>query len=64
MDQTMAPGTNTLRQIILTRLAPFTNYPPNIAAVQTNLAVIRDLITDETLFLGDGALRYLPGVLP
>ncbi len=53
MDQIVPPGTNSLRDIIHTRLAGFTNYPPDISAVQTNLAAIRDLITDVATFTTD-----------
>lgn len=50
MDQTIPPGNTTLRDLIHTRLASFTNYPPEITAVQTNLAAIRELITDHAEF--------------
>lgn len=59
MDQTMPPGNTTLREIIRTRLAAFTHYPPPITAVQTNLAAIRELITDHT----DFTLTQQPAIL-
>ena len=52
LDQTL-PGTNqTLRAEIALRLAPFTNYPPDITALKTTLAGIRSLIT--------GTVRFTP----
>jgi hypothetical protein len=53
MGQTIVPGTNTLREIIRSRLAPYTHYPPDIAAMETDLAAIRDLITDVAKFTPD-----------
>lgn len=44
LDQPL-PGGPTLRAEIATRLAPYTNYPPDIAALKTTLAGIRSLIT-------------------
>jgi hypothetical protein len=52
MDQ-IIPGSTTLREVIQARLAPFTSYPPAISALQTNLAAIRDLITDVATFTPD-----------
>jgi hypothetical protein len=48
MDQILGNG-KTLRQEISNRLAGFT-YPPNVAAVQTQLASIRPLIRNSTQF--------------
>lgn len=48
MDQ-LLPGGVTLRAEISNRLAGFT-YPPDIAAVQANLAAMRYLITHGTTF--------------
>jgi hypothetical protein len=48
MDQVLPSG-RTLRVEIRNRLGGLT-YPPNIAAVQTDLAVIRDLITKTAQF--------------
>src|SRR4030095_11929738 len=49
LQQTL-PGGQTLRAEIASRLAPYTNYPPNIAALKTTLAGIRTLITDQARF--------------
>jgi hypothetical protein len=50
LDQTL-PGTNvTLRAEIASRLAPFTNYPPDITAMKATLAGIRSLITGTARF--------------
>ena len=35
---------------IAERLAPFTNYPPNLVALSSTLAIIRDLITGTATF--------------
>ncbi|MGH8245270.1 MAG: PEP/pyruvate-binding domain-containing protein, partial [Gammaproteobacteria bacterium] len=40
----------TLRAAIATRLAPYTNYPPDIGAVKTNLAALRDLFRNTASF--------------
>jgi hypothetical protein len=39
-----------LRQQIDARLAPYTNYPPDIASLKTNLAFIRNLFTGTARF--------------
>jgi hypothetical protein len=44
------PGGKTLQQTVQERLGQFTNYPPNISALQSNLAVIRGLITTQATF--------------
>ena len=49
LNQTL-PGGNILRAEINTRLAPFTNFPPDIASLKTNLAIIRDLFTRTARF--------------
>ena len=49
LQQTL-PGGQTLRAEIGSRLAPFTNYPPNIASLKTALAGIRSLITEQSSF--------------
>ncbi|MCB1124892.1 MAG: hypothetical protein KDM81_00240 [Verrucomicrobiae bacterium] len=50
LDQAL-PGTDrSLRHEIALRLAPFTAFPPDIAALKTVLAGIRDLITDTAGF--------------
>jgi hypothetical protein len=63
MDQ-IIPESTTLREIIHARLAPFTNYPPNIPALQTNLAAIRDLITDVATFTPDQQQAILSALSP
>lgn len=49
MSQPM-PGGKTLGQNIAERLAPFTQYPPDVAAVEQALAAIRHQITKEAAF--------------
>ena len=49
LDQTL-PGGGTLRAEIGARLAPYTNYPPDIASLKTDLAAIRDLFTKTAGF--------------
>jgi hypothetical protein len=49
LDQTLPTGP-TLRAAIATRLAPYTNYPPDIGALKTNLAAIRDLFRNTASF--------------
>ena len=44
------PGGRTLRAEIATRLAPFTNYPPEIVSLKTNLAAVRELFTKTASF--------------
>lgn len=51
MAQTLGNG-RTLRQEISNRLAGFT-YPPNVGALQTNLAAIRSLIRTGTQFTSE-----------
>jgi len=51
LDQTL-PGGATLRATIASRLAPYTNYPPDIVSLKTNLAAIRDLFTKTASFTG------------
>jgi len=48
LNQTMA-STNTLRADIAARLGGFT-YPPNIAAVETALIAVRDMIKNQATF--------------
>lgn len=50
MRQLLPGGTRALRQEIEALLAPFTNYPPNMPALQTALGQVRDLITDRASF--------------
>ncbi len=64
MDQAIFPGTNTLREIIHTRLAPFTNYPPDISTVETNLAAIRDLITKTATFSSEQKQGIIAALAP
>ena len=49
LGQTLTSG-RTLSEEIRLRLSPYTNYPPDFAAVRTNLAAIRDLITRTARF--------------
>ena len=49
LDQTL-PGGATLRAEIASRLAPYTNYPPDIVSLKTNLAGIRNLFTKTAKF--------------
>ncbi len=49
LDQIL-PGGATLRAEIAARLAPYTNYPPDIVSLKTNLAGIRDLFTKTASF--------------
>jgi hypothetical protein len=49
LQQTL-PGGQTLRTEIANRLAPYTNYPPNITALKTTLAGVRNLITSSSVF--------------
>ena len=51
LGQTL-PGGRTLRAEIALRLAPYTNYPPDIVSLKTNLAAIRDLFTKTASFTG------------
>ncbi len=50
LDQPLPGGTTTLRAEIASRLAPFTNYPPDITALKATLAGIRSLITGTASF--------------
>ena len=49
LDQTL-PGGGTLRSNLASRLAPYTNYPPDIVSLKTNLAAVRALFTDTASF--------------
>ncbi len=49
LDQQL-PGGFSLRAEITRRLDPFTNYPPDIVSLKTNLAAIRDLFTRTAQF--------------
>jgi len=49
LDQTLPSGP-TLRASIATRLAPYTNFPPDIGALKTQLAAIRDLFRNTASF--------------
>ncbi len=49
LDQTL-PGGQSLRAEIATRLVPYTNFPPDIAALKATLAGIRTLITGTAQF--------------
>lgn len=49
MNQAVAGG-QTLRATIAARLAPYTNYPPNIPALKADLAAVRDLIRQGAVF--------------
>ncbi|HYG34950.1 MAG TPA: hypothetical protein VEC99_09210, partial [Clostridia bacterium] len=52
MSQTLPGGTRTLGQEVSARLAPFTNYPPDMLALKQALAQIRSLITQSASFNG------------
>ena len=47
------PGGSTLRTEIASRLAPYTNYPPDIVSLKTNLAAVRDLFTQTASFTAE-----------
>lgn len=64
MDQTAPGGNATLREVIRSRLTPFTRYPPDIISVQTNLAAIRDLITDFARFAPDQQQAIVQALAP
>jgi hypothetical protein len=49
LDQTLPSG-RTLRAEIAMRLAPYTNYPPPIAALKNDLASLRELIRNTAQF--------------
>lgn len=49
LNQTL-PGGATLRSHIADRLAPYTNFPPDVVSLKTNLAAIRDLFTKTAAF--------------
>jgi len=49
LNQTL-PGGPILRTEIASRLAPYTNYPPDITALKATLAGIRNLITGTARF--------------
>jgi hypothetical protein len=50
LNQALPGGSQTLRAEIASRLAPYTNYPPDIAALKVTLAGIRSLITSVARF--------------
>ena len=50
LDQSLPGGPTTLREHIAARLAPYTNYPPDIASLKTNLAFIRNVFTRTARF--------------
>jgi hypothetical protein len=49
LDQ-IVPGGLSLRAEIAARLKPYTNYPPNILSLQTDLATVRELFTKTASF--------------
>jgi hypothetical protein len=49
LDQTL-PGGATLRAEIARRLGRYTNYPPDIISLKTDLAAVRALFTDSASF--------------
>ena len=49
LDQTLPSG-RTLRAEIAERLAPYTNFPPDIRALKEDLAIIRDLFRQVARF--------------
>jgi hypothetical protein len=49
LDQTLPSG-QTLRATIAKRLAPYTNFPPDIGGLTVNLAALRDLIRNTATF--------------
>ncbi|MFM1945353.1 MAG: hypothetical protein RI897_4335 [Verrucomicrobiota bacterium] len=50
LDQTLPPAGQSLRNEITSRLAPFTNYPPDMTELQPALTEIRTLITSTAQF--------------
>lgn len=50
MEQGVPGASNTLREEIALRLAPYTNFPPDIPKLKETLAGIRSLIRNETVF--------------
>jgi hypothetical protein len=52
MTQILPGKPRTLRQEIDSRLAPFTNYPPDMMALKTALAEVRSLIRQSASFTG------------
>ena len=50
LNQTLSGSTQTLRAEITSRLAPYTNFPPDITALKATLTGIRDLITGTARF--------------
>lgn len=50
LNQTLPGTSHTLREEIAVRLAPYTNFPPDIAALKTTLADIRSLMTGSARF--------------
>ena len=63
LDQTL-PGGATLRAEIAARLAPYTNYPPDIVSLKTNLAAIRDLFTKTASFTAPQQQAITNALLP
>lgn len=49
LDQVL-PGGWTLAEEIQTRLAPYTNYPPDLVPLRQDLAYVRDLVARRTQF--------------
>ncbi len=63
LDQVL-PGGHTLRAEIAARLAPYTNYPPDIVSLKTNLAAIRDLFTRTATFNAAQQQAILDALIP
>lgn len=63
LDQSL-PGGATLRAEIASRLAPYTNYPPDIVSLKTNLAAIRDLFTKTASFTASQQQAITNALLP
>lgn len=61
LEQRMTSG-NALRQEINDRLGQFASYPPHFGNVSSNLALIRDMIEDDTVFT-QAQMDTIAGVL-
>lgn len=63
MDQ-IIPGNGTLRDVIRAHLSPYTNYPPDISALQASLSAVRELITDVATFTPDQQQAIIGALSP
>jgi hypothetical protein len=50
MEQTLSGSGRTLRETIAAELAPYTNYPPDIASLKQSLANVRGVIRGDASF--------------